>query len=71
MMDKLGSLDSSRDLEPIRVKSFINRYHLVLLNAKILFPKFLENGTKQDLIYTWFMQSNCQKGESVQVCMKR
>jgi len=39
-------LDSSRDLEPIHVKSFINRFHLVLLNAKIPFPKFLENRTK-------------------------
>ena len=42
-------LDSSRDLEPIRVKKFINRFHLVLLNTKISFPNFLKNRTKQGL----------------------
>ena len=34
-------------------KSFINRLHLVLLNAKISFPKILENGTKHGLSVTW------------------
>ena len=29
-MDEVGSLDSSRDLQPIRAKNFINRLHLVL-----------------------------------------
>ena len=29
-MDYLASLDSSRDLQPICAKSFINRLHLVL-----------------------------------------
>ena len=38
-MDEVDSLDSSRDLQPIHAKSFINRLHLVLLNGKILFPK--------------------------------
>ena len=26
----VGSLDSSRDLQPIYAKSFVNRFHLVL-----------------------------------------
>ena len=30
IMDWVGSLDSSRDLQPIYVKNFINRLHLVL-----------------------------------------
>ena len=30
IMDKVGSLDSSRDLQPIHAKKFINRVHLVL-----------------------------------------
>ena len=30
IMDYVGSLDSSRDLQPIRAKSFVNRLHLVL-----------------------------------------
>ena len=29
-MDEVGSLDSSRDLQPIRAKKFINKLHLVL-----------------------------------------
>ena len=39
----------SCDLELIHVKSFINRFYLVLLNAKILFQIFLENRTKHAL----------------------
>jgi hypothetical protein len=34
-MDYVGSLDSSRDLQPIHTKSFINRLHLVLQISKI------------------------------------
>ena len=30
IMDQVGLLDSSRDLQPIYVKSFVNRLHLVL-----------------------------------------
>ena len=30
IMDYVGSLDSSRDLQPIHAKKFINRLHLVL-----------------------------------------
>ena len=30
IMNELDSLDSYRDLQPIRVKNFINRPHLVL-----------------------------------------
>ena len=30
IMDYVGSLDSSRDLQPIHAKGFINRLHLVL-----------------------------------------
>ena len=29
IMDYVGSLDSSRDLQPIHAKSFVNRLHLV------------------------------------------
>ena len=29
-MDLVGSLDSSRDLQPIYAKSFVNRLHLIL-----------------------------------------
>jgi len=29
-MDKVGSLDSPRDLQPIRAKGFVNRFYLVL-----------------------------------------
>ena len=30
IMNQVGSLDSSRDLQPFHVKSFVNRLHLVL-----------------------------------------
>ena len=30
IMDQVGSLDSSCDLQPIRAKNFVNRLHLVL-----------------------------------------
>ena len=30
IMDYVGSLDSSRDLQPIYTKDFINRFYLVL-----------------------------------------
>ena len=30
IIDWVGSLDSSRDLQPIYAKSFVNRLHLVL-----------------------------------------
>ena len=29
IMDLVGSLDSSRDLQPIHVKCFVNKFHLV------------------------------------------
>ena len=35
IMDQVGSLDSSRDLQPNHAKSFINRFHLVLQISKI------------------------------------
>ena len=52
-MDSVGSLDSSRDLQLIYTKSFVNRLHLVLQISKIL--RFLHFcvyvvGTKHDLI---------------------
>jgi hypothetical protein len=57
IMDLVGSLDSSRDLQPIHAKSFINRLHLILQISKIplaslrlhLFCVFAD-GTKQALI---------------------
>ena len=36
IIDWVGSLDSSRDLQPIHAKSFVNRLHLVLQISKIL-----------------------------------
>ena len=30
IMDEVGSLYSSRDLQPIRAKSFVNRFNLIL-----------------------------------------
>ena len=30
IMDYVGSLDSSRDLQPIHIKIFVNKLHLVL-----------------------------------------
>ena len=30
IMDEIGSLDSSRDLQPIRIKSFVNKFYLIL-----------------------------------------
>src|SRR6185436_16922327 len=57
IMDYVGSLDSSRDLQPIHAKSFINRLHLVLQISKIhfhfnAFTAFLRlrGGTKHTLI---------------------
>ena len=41
IMNKVGLLDSSRDLQPICAKSFINRLHLVLQINKILTQNFL------------------------------
>ena len=40
-MDEVGSLDSSRDLQPIRAKKIVNRFYLILQISKISFPKFL------------------------------
>ena len=37
IMDYVGSLDSSRDLQPIHAKSFINRLHLLRQISKIYF----------------------------------
>ena len=37
IMDYIGSLESSRDLQPIHEKSFVNRLHLVLQINKIPF----------------------------------
>ena len=37
IMDQVGSLDSSRDLQLIRAKSFVNRFYLVL-NACVITP---------------------------------
>ena len=41
IMDYVSSLDSSRDLQSIRVKIFVNRLHLVVRNSKISFQKIL------------------------------
>ena len=41
IMDYVNSLDSSRDLQSIRVKNFVNRLHLVDRNSKISFQKIL------------------------------
>ena len=30
IMDYIGSLDSSRDLQPIHAKKFVNKFHLIL-----------------------------------------
>ena len=38
----MDSLNLSRDLQPIRAKSFINRLYLVLRNIEILFQKFMK-----------------------------
>ena len=40
-MDELVSLDSSRDLQLICAKKFVNRLHLVLQINKILTQNFL------------------------------
>ena len=48
-MDWLGSLDSSRDLQSIYAKKFINRLYLVLQNIKILFQKILAKWSKHSL----------------------
>ena len=37
IMDKVGSLDSSRDLQPNHAKSFVNILYLVLQISKIPF----------------------------------
>ena len=37
IMDEVDSLESSRDLQPIHAKSFVNRLYLVLQISKILF----------------------------------
>ena len=37
IMTQVGSLDLSRDLQPIRAKSFINRPHLVLYTCVQIF----------------------------------
>ena len=49
IMDWVGSLDSSRNLQPIYVKSFVNRLHLVLQISKIPLQNFfaLEPNTAQ------------------------
>ena len=39
-MDYLVSLDSSRDLQSICVKSFVNKFHLVFQISKILSQNF-------------------------------
>ena len=49
-MDEVDLLDSSRDLQPIHAKSFINRLYLVLLNGKILFQKIFGRETKHGLM---------------------
>ena len=40
IMNWVGSLDSSRDLQPIYAKSSVNRLHLVLQISKILSQNF-------------------------------
>ena len=40
IIDSVGSLDSSRDLQPTHAKSFVNRLHLVLQTSKILSQNF-------------------------------
>ena len=37
IMNKVGSLDSSRDLQPIYAKSFVSRLHLVLYTCVEIF----------------------------------
>ena len=37
IMDYVGSLDSSRDLQPIHAKKFINRLHLVFYTCIEIF----------------------------------
>ena len=48
IMDYVGSLDSSRDLQPIHAKSFVNRFHLILQISKISTIKFYAR-TKEGL----------------------
>ena len=47
IIDQLGSLDSSRDLQPICAKSFVNIFYLVLQNSKVPFQKFTQKRSKQ------------------------
>jgi len=48
-MDYLVSLDSSRDLQSICVKSFVNKFHLVLEISKIPSQKFFYVPSKHGL----------------------
>ena len=41
IMDQVGSLDSSRDLQSIHAKNFVNRLHLVLQISKIPLQNFV------------------------------
>ena len=47
IMDSVGSLDSSRDLQPIHAKIFVNRLHLVLQIGKIPTQKILRLRVKE------------------------
>ena len=50
IMDYVGSLDSSRDLQPIHAKNFINKFHLVLhACVKIFDVTFFTEFTGKDL----------------------
>ena len=50
-MDKLASLDSSRDLQSICAKIFVNRLHLVLQIGKILLQKIFLQKENTAIIY--------------------
>ena len=50
-MKYLASLDSSRDLQHICAKSFVNRFHLVIQISKILLQKNFAKRTKHGLSF--------------------
>ena len=72
IMDYVGSLDSSRDLQLIHTKSFVNRLHLVLHNIRcdiFLFTEFMGcdlNRVKSEILfYLIFFKSRITKTRGI------
>ena len=52
IMNEVGSLNSSHDLQIIRAKIYINRFYLILQINKILFQKIWQSNLNTSLIQT-------------------